>query len=68
MKQIVEDLRYIEQTGLCNHLSSYEAGVIADLIEEQDSTIRDLMFENESKQNRINQLQSKLEQMKRKGS
>ena len=64
IKSCVEDLRAIESYGE-TLISSYEAGELADLIEEQDGVIRDLMFENDSKQKRINKLQYKLEQIKK---
>lgn len=64
IKSCIEDLRAIESYGE-TLISSYEAGEIADLIEEQDGIIRDLMFENESKQNRINKMQAELERLKK---
>lgn len=64
IKSCIEELRAIESYGE-TLISSYDAGKIADLIEEQDGVIRDLMFENESKQNRINKLQAELERLKK---
>ena len=60
----VEDLRDAASYG-DTEWSSCDTGNIADIIEEQYYAIRDLMFENESKQNRINKLQAELEQLKK---
>ena len=64
IKGCIAELRSIESYG-DTLFSSYEAGVIADIIEEQEDVIADLMFENESEQNRINKLQVELEQIKK---
>lgn len=64
IKSCIEELREAERYG-DTMFSSYETGILADLLEEQDGVIRDLMFENDSKQKRINKLQSELEQIKK---
>ena len=61
VKDWVQDLRDAESYG-DTEFSSCETGNIADLIEEQHGVINDLMFENESKQNRILKLQEELQQ------
>ena len=64
IKGCIAELREAEQYGDTT-FSSYEAGVLADIIENQEDVIAELMFENESKQNRINKLQAELEQIKK---
>jgi hypothetical protein len=61
VKDCIRDLRDAESYGE-TMFSSYTTGNIADLIEEQHGVINDLMFENESKQNRILKLQEELQQ------
>lgn len=61
VKQYVKDLRDAESYG-DTEFSSYDTGCIADILEEQHGVINDLMFENESKQNRILKLQEELQQ------
>lgn len=61
VKEYVQDLRDAESYG-DTEFSSYDTGRIADILEEQHGAINDLMFENESKQNRILKLQEELRQ------
>jgi len=64
IKGCIEELRAIESYG-DTLFSSYDAGTIADIIENQEDVIAELMFENESKQNQINKLQAELERLKK---
>ena len=64
VKQYVQDLRDAENYG-DTEFSSYDTGRIADILEEQHGAINDLMFENESKQNKILKLQAELQRVKK---